>query len=757
MQAVPFANRQWTLDDFSYSGYFLGGRPLGSVPCNVQAVTAIADISAALQAAINAAGQSGGGIIRIPAGSFTMSAPVQIPYSNISIEGAGSGQTNIDVLASYASPDAPNDGLFTFGKTFGHSNQGWVGQGPIAASVATVIHRGDLQVDTVNASSVQVGNWIVVQQYFWPVFVQANSQNPDAWAPNSPEFSFSYLRQVTGVTNNRVFLDAPVPWTLDPANNLIYLRFTDNQMRENVGLKGVSIHFENNSGADGKPHGTGVLFEGVRNGWIDDVHISNFPRNGVDLRYSARITVLDSAVTGAQDTSSPAYGFGFLTEASQNVLIKRSRSEQTRANFASAGGLTSVLVETQDVSRNATEADGPYSAFEQGLLWDEFSQQDGEALVAVNRGDQSAGEYQTLGSGVVWNFSGDGQAANEQGSNVFWGGDVHVAPSPDGHAILVGGAGADSVFDHSDESANPAQQGDPVPPAAGLQVGSGAAAPKNVLYEGLGQTGLQPASLFEAQLANRLGPVPADWVNACVPVPKMTAAGVGNGFSNISGAVSPGEIVAIYGTNLGPAALTGLQLNTAGLVSTNLAGTRVFFDATPAPVIYTSAGQVAVVVPYEIGGAPTTMLRMEYQGQRSPAIPLASNLVSPALLSADGTGRGQVLALNADGSGYNWAQNPVSRGAYLTMYATGFGPTDPAGIDGASGAAPFSKPRLPVEVRVGGLLANIQYAGQAPNFVSGFDQINIQIPRNAQTGPSVPIEVYVDGIGSPAGVTISVR
>ncbi len=43
---------------------------------------------------------------------------------------------------------------------------------------------------------------------------------PDQWvANNSYEFSFTYLRRVTSKSGNQVLLDAPIPWTLDPANN----------------------------------------------------------------------------------------------------------------------------------------------------------------------------------------------------------------------------------------------------------------------------------------------------------------------------------------------------------------------------------------------------------------------------------------------------------------------------------------------------------------------------------------------------------
>ena len=756
IQTVTFNGRQWTLDDYSYSGYYLGGRSPGSVPCKVQTLAA-GDISVALQAAIDAIGKTGGGIVRLPAGSFTMSAPVQIPYSNVSIEGAGSGQTAIEVPSNYASLDDPYDGLFTFGKTFGTTNDGWIDKGVVASTVSKVIQRGDMQVDADNASSIKIGDWIVVQQYFWPAFVAANSHAPDAWTPNTVLFSFDYLRQVTAKTDNRVFIDAPIPWTLDPANNPIRLKFTDNKMQENVGLKGVSIHFANNIGSGGRPHGTAVFFDGVRNGWVYDVHVANFPRNGIYTRFAARITILDSVVVGAQDAGGDGYGYGFLTDYSQSILIKRCRGEQARHNFISSRALVSVLAQTQCISRNPTQPDDTHYSFEQAVLFDQHRQEAGEGLVEVNRGDESVGAYQTLGSGVVWNLSGDGTSRNEQGAAVFWAGEVHVAPSPLGQAIMVGGPGAAAVYDNSDASTTPQQKGQLVPPAAGFQVGGGANAPKNVLYEGLGQPGLQPPSLYEAQLANRFSPPPADFVNACGPSPASAANAVTNAASFAAGAVSPGEIVTVFGANLGPALGANLQLNASGLVDTMLAGTRLFFDGNPAPMIYSRADQISSVVPYAVAGSASTMLQIEYQGQRSGGFPVPVTAATPALFTFDGTGKGGGAILNASG-GVNTPGNPVARGDIVILYATGAGQTDPPGVDGLPAGAPLPKPLLPVQVRIDGVLADdVPYAGAAPGLVAGVLQVNVRVPMSVTTGQAVPVELRVGGAPSQTGVTLAVK
>ena len=66
------------------------------------------------------------------------------------------------------------------------------------------------------------------------------------------------------------------------------------------------------------------------------------------------------------------------------------------------------------------------------------------------------------------------------------------------------------------------------------------------------------------------------------------------------GAISPGEILTLFGSGLGPAALTQFTIGSTGLFPTQIAGTSVTFNGIPAPMIYASSGLVAVVAPYEI-------------------------------------------------------------------------------------------------------------------------------------------------------------
>ena len=99
--------------------------------------------------------------------------------------------------------------------------------------------------------------------------------------------------------------------------------------------------------------------------------------------------------------------------------------------------------------------------------------------------------------------------------------------------------------------------------------------------------------------------------------------GVTNAASGLPGPISPGEIVVVSGSGLGPAQLVSGAAGADGVYSGQLAGTMVEFNGTPAPVIYTWATQVAVVVPYSVvsGAAQITV---DYLDQSRPRLPYPS-------------------------------------------------------------------------------------------------------------------------------------
>jgi uncharacterized protein (TIGR03437 family) len=223
--------------------------------------------------------------------------------------------------------------------------------------------------------------------------------------------------------------------------------------------------------------------------------------------------------------------------------------------------------------------------------------------------------------------------------------------------------------------------------------------------------------------------------------------GFGNAASYAGGPVSPGEIVVITGYGLGPAELIPGTLGANGLYSTQLSGTTVRFNAIPAPLIYTSATQVAALVPDMVslfsGGVQVTVT---YEGRTS--ISISSNVVSyyPGVFTLNATGTGQAVAQNEDGS-INTASNPAKVGDVISLYVTGLRQAD--------------SPTSPVFVIIG--MGGQAISSSTKDLMPGVLQVDARIPGGVQTGSAVPVLVVV---GDPSldsdsstqlGVTIAVQ
>jgi uncharacterized protein (TIGR03437 family) len=237
-------------------------------------------------------------------------------------------------------------------------------------------------------------------------------------------------------------------------------------------------------------------------------------------------------------------------------------------------------------------------------------------------------------------------------------------------------------------------------------------------------------------------------------IPLFTAAGVVNSASGSAGPVAPGEILTIFGSNMGPQ-LTTLVLGSDGRVASTLAGTRVLFDGIAAPLIYTSAGQVSCVTPYSAGGKSTTQIQISYNNVLSTALALPVAASAPGLYTVNQQGSGQAAALNQDNT-VNSSTNPAAAGSVVVVYGTGEGQTVPAVPDGTVATSVVPKPQLSVTATVGGKPATIQYAGTAPSFVVGAFQLNLVIPDDTPPGDAAVV-VMVGNASSRAGVTVAVK
>jgi uncharacterized protein (TIGR03437 family) len=235
----------------------------------------------------------------------------------------------------------------------------------------------------------------------------------------------------------------------------------------------------------------------------------------------------------------------------------------------------------------------------------------------------------------------------------------------------------------------------------------------------------------------------------------FTAEGVAHGASAQPGPVAPGEVVVIYGLGMGPPRLVTARLTSDGTALTKeLAGTRILFDGIPAPMIYTSAGQVSAVVPYGVAARTLTQIVVEYNGVVSSPVSVPVTVATPGIFTANNSGVGSGAILNEDNR-YN-SEVPAAKGSVVQIFATGEGETTPASTDGLLTVPPWPKPNLPVRVFIDGVLATTEYAGAAPGLVAGVLQVNARIPVTANSG-QLPVQLQVGSALSRTGVTVRVE
>jgi len=257
-------------------------------------------------------------------------------------------------------------------------------------------------------------------------------------------------------------------------------------------------------------------------------------------------------------------------------------------------------------------------------------------------------------------------------------------------------------------------------------------------------------------------------LNVGAPVPAISL--VTNAASFITGPVSPGEVISIFGNSsfpMGPATAMSLSNATCARpctrIPTTMGGVEVIFQpgGISAPLTFVSSNQVNCVVPYEMLGATAGSVKVRYLGQDSNSLTLQYAPTQPGIFTALGTGSGlaSVLQYDTDGNyqGQNSSSNPAGPGWYITFYATGEGIIPNPAITGGVTESTVLPLLGPPYVFIDNLASTVNYFAEALGFVSGLMQVNAIIPTAVHTGQAVPLMLSMNGINSQTGVVIYVR
>jgi uncharacterized protein (TIGR03437 family) len=173
----------------------------------------------------------------------------------------------------------------------------------------------------------------------------------------------------------------------------------------------------------------------------------------------------------------------------------------------------------------------------------------------------------------------------------------------------------------------------------------------------------------------------------------------------------------------------------------------VFFNGIAAPILYSSANQINLQVPYEIAGQSTVEMQLMSRetpladsetitlavDAQQPSVFLTAAAVNSALPAYTVCGGSVVFgvaaaALNADGT-VNDCTNPARPGSTVTVFVNGMGQVTPALTTGAI-AMPPAVQLSPGVTAVDDDGPNLAVATlTVPSAVEGIAQVQLQVPN----------------------------
>ena len=232
----------------------------------------------------------------------------------------------------------------------------------------------------------------------------------------------------------------------------------------------------------------------------------------------------------------------------------------------------------------------------------------------------------------------------------------------------------------------------------------------------------------------------------------ISQGGVVNAATNLAGPVAPGSVVSIYGSGFSDGVVVSPSPT---LWPKTLGGLTVYVNGFEAPIQFVSPGQVNVLVPWEIGmGEGTTPFTVAVNGAtakgtraNSPVNATFTNTVSSSI----GQYSPGIYAV-ADTNGVQG--KPSKTGDILVIFANGLGAVSNQPASGAvSPSDKLAECKQYPTVTIGGVPAEVQFAGLAPFFISAY-QVNVKVPAGVRAG-SAQMVVSAGGQASKGfGITI---
>lgn len=480
------------IPDFSYAGYKNGTAAIPNVPV-VKTISPVAgDNTQFIQAAIDEVGKmtlnSNGirGALLLTAGTYQVNGTLNLKYDGVVLRGVGDGEdpaTNTIIFGKGNVPDQRT--IIVAG---GGSSTKWADQvsGTKTNIISQKVYVGDKSFRIANIGNYKVGDNIIIYHPCTEAWIKAVDNGGTATDPgwSAGDQPIIYNRYITKISVDTIFIDAPVFNTLDLSLSQSYIyKYGRSGIKTNVGIENLRVDIEaegdtKNANGNEEHAWQAIELRQIEDGWVNNCTMTKFGQSGVMTSTATRITIdnckaIDpiSIITGER-----RYNFN-LYHASQLILVKNCYTRYGRHDYVSNGTSTvSGCVFYNNVSEFTYSSSEGHRWWSQGLLYDNIifkSPNTSYFLALYNRGDNGTAHGWSSAHSVAWNCSSNG------GKNII----IQKPPTAQNYSI---GCTASKITGKKTEGA-PYDQ------------------PEGYI-EGSNKAGLNPASLYIAQLSDRTNP-----------------------------------------------------------------------------------------------------------------------------------------------------------------------------------------------------------------------------------------------------------
>jgi hypothetical protein len=427
------------LHDFSYAGYHRGeikppyGQGAVVVTVDQNLGDGRTDATSSVQTAIDQACKLGGGVVRVPAGTYrvrlpeaTSRAALALTCSWVILRGDGSATTRI------LFDDAERARSKFILSVRAPSGSIWSGsENHVLPSDVTHPTR---RIELASTAGLTVGDWVAVRNDVTPAFRAEHRMNMATtgaaadWWPSDSFLGLVYPRRIVRIEDNAVYLDAPTRYTLKVRDQARLYRI--NGLIEEAGIEGLSFGMVQNTKSPVTPendhdldydlvgttgyevHASAAIeLDRIHDSWIYDV-TSFVPEpnlhsgvhllsNGIKIQPGAfRITVETCRLGQPQYRGGGGNGYLYQIQGHDNLLVN-VRSENARHGFIVNGSASgNVFLRAHTVASRMSDDSHRYLA--QANLYDGVKLESAW-LQAVNRGETSTGGGFTATMTVFWN------------------------------------------------------------------------------------------------------------------------------------------------------------------------------------------------------------------------------------------------------------------------------------------------------------------------------------------------------------------